>query len=75
MKNKQKLWRRMAQKSRNDSGDLVRNGRALRQLTTGFNINAVRTTPILTALFERAGIIATKPIEVQQTEESVNETN
>lgn len=61
MKNKQKMWRRLARKSVNESGDTIRNGRMLRQLTIGHYMRGGTPGITLTSLFERAGIIIKKP--------------
>ena len=50
MKNKTKLWRRLAKKV-----DGVSNGRSIRQQTTGFNLYA-GATPLVAALMKRMDV-------------------
>ena len=52
MKNKPKLWRRLAKKT-----DGVGNGRLIRQQTSGFNLHA-GSPPLFTALFNRMDVDA-----------------
>jgi hypothetical protein len=60
MKNKQKLWRKMAKKK-----DGQRNGRLIKQTMQYFNSDAKIALPIHIALFKRAGI-ATPAFDASQ---------